>query len=681
MLRVTLPRAGFGDKLIDMTGSMTLTEILDIQLEIHWVLLHDKDRFAYSPALINAEFLNPTIFLVPRKYGTQANTLELETSGIFAPYIVKKTVESLLKESNDADRCTDLLSITGKWLQNLRKIQLNPIVSYLVPAEIEGSIGIHLRRSDKLRNDGALSWNDMDVQHYDEMMQAMMTKVVELIKDHDQHAVGELSFYICSEDQPFKEGFKTWLLEMAANMGKQEHVKVRTINKDDIPTDILSDYCNIYDVVEWCALTRCKMILQGINYSTFSMCASMWANIPLHNFTDPTMCSDKWLTHLWKPCLKLVHCDKANNHVVNYKKLSQYDRIVPRLNKSFLNYSLCKIFCLTKNEYDLLEDYLMYYGSIFGHENIILIDNGSTHPSMPSIYQKYEQKGVNIHVDRRQMRKQADIMTDCMRLYQNQCDFMMPLDTDEFIYCTKEQMPTMKTIAQALESMPRVFTVMFYKHVLNSVVDPTDPSYKHFCHEQPSRTMTKFKAAEIQKAIVRSSAFDFLVMGNHEAHTYYGYRMISKDLGLLHFHNTGPSRKYERALQTITELGFIKPDLANLSQLLAECKAFVPCVGGHAYSQFIDFLLRMLAISSWMRKYNRLPSMDEIAKVDKLKDYPSEVIIGKINELCDNAVLSLAETTASGLYDVLFGNWPTERWEVEIDQVARYMRTLSPYPD
>jgi hypothetical protein len=671
MLRVTLPPAGFGDKLIDITGLLTLGEILDIQVEIHWIILEPKERFAYSSNLICIPIdlnQNPTKCIVPRREGAFANTTELETSGVFSPSIVKQALASLGRPiSNDLD----LLMITNKWLRTLRGIKLNPHIVSLVPAAVKGSIGIHLRRSDKLRNDGMLSWNDMDLLHYDKMINSLMHRVFELVSMHNSGEV--LTFYICSEDLPFKSKFRTWLEGCAKAHGKSEQISIITIEKEDIPAQLLADYNNIFDVVEWYALTQCRCIFQGINYSTFSMTASMWADIPLHNFTET--CSENWLTHLWKPCLKLIHCDKQYNHVVNYKTLSRFNLIAPILPKYILTYTLCKVFCLTKNEYDLIEDFIVFYGSLLGYGNVVLIDNGSTHPLVPEIYKKYENRGVRIHYDNRQMRKQADIMTDCMRLYQDECEFMLPLDTDEFIYTLNGKPLSPDTISNILVDVPKVFSGIFYKHVMDAVVDPSDPSYQNFCHTNPIRTMTKFKVSSIQKVIVRSSAFNYMIMGNHEANTFYGYRMICNDLALLHFNNTGPARKYERALQTITELGFIKPDLNNIPQLLVDCKAFVPCVGGHAYEQFISFLIRMLASSIWMQTHNRLPTPEEVHSVDQLRDAPD--VIDRIHMI---SRLSKPQDTPGtkdrGVYDVMFGNWPTVAWEVEIDQVARYLRTL-----
>ena len=38
---------------------------------------------------------------------------------------------------------------------------------------------------------------------------------------------------------------------------------------------------------------------------------------------------------------------------------------------------IIKIFCMQKNEDDILEDWILYHSSLVGYENIYLIDNQS----------------------------------------------------------------------------------------------------------------------------------------------------------------------------------------------------------------------------------------------------------------------------------------------------------------
>ena len=90
--------------------------------------------------------------------------------------------------------------------------------------------------------------------------------------------------------------------------------------------------------------------------------------------------------------------------------------------------SLVKVFVLTKNEYDMISDFLTYYGRIFGYENLIVIDNGSNHQDVLNIYDSFKSKGVTIIEDRSNIAYHGEIMTKHMNTYKNTCEFMIPLD-------------------------------------------------------------------------------------------------------------------------------------------------------------------------------------------------------------------------------------------------------------
>ena len=56
-----------------------------------------------------------------------------------------------------------------------------------------------------------------------------------------------------------------------------------------------------------------------------------------------------------------------------------------------------KIFTVTKDEYDLIQEFIDFYGYIFGYDNLIIIDNGSTNTSVLEYYNRVKrEKNVNI---------------------------------------------------------------------------------------------------------------------------------------------------------------------------------------------------------------------------------------------------------------------------------------------
>jgi hypothetical protein len=138
-----------------------------------------------------------------------------------------------------------------------------------------------------------------------------------------------------------------------------------------------------------------------------------------------------------------------------------------------------------------------------------------------------------------------------------------------------------------------------------------------------------------------------------------------------------PSRKYERTLQTITELGYIKPNFNDLPRFLADCRAQSECVGGHAYVLFTSFLVRLIGISMWMGIHNRLPTPSEINLVDDLKNEPDVADhVLRLANSCKTASVDNDNNTEN-TYSIVFGHWPEEKWDTEIDQVSKFMLSLS----
>ena len=98
-----------------------------------------------------------------------------------------------------------------------------------------------------------------------------------------------------------------------------------------------------------------------------------------------------------------------------------------------------KIFCVTKNEYDLIEHFIVYYGYLFGYNNLIIIDNNSTHETVLSLYDKYIKLGITVVYEPNYTGNgQADMFNKYMSLEKSNCDFLFGLDTDEFLFSIRE---------------------------------------------------------------------------------------------------------------------------------------------------------------------------------------------------------------------------------------------------
>jgi len=91
-----------------------------------------------------------------------------------------------------------------------------------------------------------------------------------------------------------------------------------------------------------------------------------------------------------------------------------------------------KIFLMTKNEPELIEDWVKYHAFIFGMENIHILD-GSTDEYVLGIYRKYSADGLNVHFSDSGIDHLAQELTDLMHQHKGTGNFLIKLDTDEFL--------------------------------------------------------------------------------------------------------------------------------------------------------------------------------------------------------------------------------------------------------
>ena len=130
--------------------------------------------------------------------------------------------------------------------------------------------------------------------------------------------------------------------------------------------------------------------------------------------------------------------------------------------------AIVKIFTVTKNETDLIEDFLIYNGKLVGFKNIVVIDNCSTCPIVLSIYKKYLKMGITIvHEPNYESGGQGLAYTKHMKKYRDKCQFLIGLDTDEFINVENIQ------FYPYLLGLPKHATKFKVTKYMSSIPDPS----------------------------------------------------------------------------------------------------------------------------------------------------------------------------------------------------------------
>jgi hypothetical protein len=101
---------------------------------------------------------------------------------------------------------------------------------------------------------------------------------------------------------------------------------------------------------------------------------------------------------------------------------------------------MVEVACLMmqKDEDDLLEPWLLYYGNLFGYANLFVFDNGSTAQKSISILHDYATRGVNVDFSRSRLidfdRHEEEFGRMIGQLEaENRFDLFLPLDCDEFL--------------------------------------------------------------------------------------------------------------------------------------------------------------------------------------------------------------------------------------------------------
>ena len=104
------------------------------------------------------------------------------------------------------------------------------------------------------------------------------------------------SFLIVSEDEGWKAEFTEKVRTIAGDR------PIRFITPDYTNN---SDYQNFVSILDLFCLSQCKMIFQGVKYSTFSILASLLGAGKLNNYSHCLPHDKECLIHCWKSAIEI----------------------------------------------------------------------------------------------------------------------------------------------------------------------------------------------------------------------------------------------------------------------------------------------------------------------------------------------------------------------------------------
>ena len=281
------------------------------------------------------------------------------------------------------------------------------------------------------------------------------------------------------------------------------------------------------------------------------------------------------------------------------------------------------MFVMTRDEYDLIEDWVLYHGALFGYHNLVIIDNNSVDPRVLDVYKRYVPKGVTVVEEKNYVDGgQGQAFTKHMQRYKDTCQFLIGLDTDEFMvikgHARAGALPSARETAARIKYYltridERVGTIIIDTYFA-SVVDPTSPMYRDNKMHDPARNIVSFAEMNCTKMIYRAQGFLKTINGNHDGQAH-GERMGTNELMYVHFHSTGKRRIMERARNVMSGYMYCDTSAPLLDQLSAlQPLVNIRCNGCHRIDQYFDFLHASYIYDLFIRHIKRPPTHDELAR-------------------------------------------------------------------
>jgi hypothetical protein len=224
---------------------------------------------------------------------------------------------------------------------------------------------------------------------------------------------------------------------------------------------------------------------------------------------------------------------------------------------------MVKIFTMVKDEVDVVEDWLIYHGCLFGWENIYIIDNYSTDGTYEKIVE-FKKSGPQINVFRENDYKNKGIyMKNLIDTYCTQDRLAFPIDIDEFV------------IYYERNAKEVIFDKQFILNYMNNL--PELPLYKaNYLYpllanpcgsdrvQADSEYATYLDYGSHAKSFIDVRHFKGTIdHGNHIPSNNY----LLTNIALIHFHSRNIEQNKKKTINNLVGLGY-SLDLQNLKNII-----------------------------------------------------------------------------------------------------------------
>jgi hypothetical protein len=290
---------GLGDKLTDLIGFYVICKNLNYNPHINFN--NGIINFAWGSNTYDIRLFDFNDIIITDN-NTEYFIQSPNPSSSLCPYKVYEFIKNFIPELTFEQISNDYI----KYSKQI--IKPSDIILSKIPHNIEKAYGIHLRKSDKINQ-------HCDIRHENTMneFRLITNKLLDDVKSIII-AEEEATFLIVSEDNNWKKEIGDIINQIAKNNNKL--IKILEINYDNP-----YNYNNYSSVLDMFCLSKCKEILQGVKYSTFSIIASLIGNNKLRNYSNYTDSYNVCLIQSWSSVIEINN--SRNLDIETHKRVTE----------------------------------------------------------------------------------------------------------------------------------------------------------------------------------------------------------------------------------------------------------------------------------------------------------------------------------------------------------------------
>jgi len=303
---------GLGEELLDLIGFGVLCKYLNYKSNVSFYI---DQKFDCLDNKLDIRLFNfNQITISDDECNFYVNSPNPSYS--LCPYRVYEFIEKFLNELTFEQFSNDFVEYS--------KIIIKPseIILSKIPNDIEKAYGIHLRKKDKNGNTHDII-DDYSRYEFEITTNKLLEDVKNIIISEE-----ETIFLIVCEDNNWKKEIYDIIIDFSIKNNKL--IKILDIDYDN--ENNYYDYNNVLDMF---CLSKCKEILQGVQYSAFSILASLLGNNKIRNYSNYTNNYVDCFVNCWSSVIE-INNNKNYDTELHKKTLRRVMIMATNINEIFI---------------------------------------------------------------------------------------------------------------------------------------------------------------------------------------------------------------------------------------------------------------------------------------------------------------------------------------------------------